>query len=54
MIAFLVAFIVYQLYRIASKPTVGLSLLTVFDAAIVALTVREYGRRRASAKEKAA
>ena len=46
MIAFLVAFIGYQLYRIASRPTIGLSLLTVFDAAIVALTVREYRKQR--------
>jgi uncharacterized membrane protein len=46
MIAFLVAFIAYQLYRIALHPTFGLSVLTIFDAAIVWLTWREYRKQR--------
>jgi len=47
MIAFLLAFIGYQVYRIVEKPTFGLTALTVFDIGIVALTGREYGKRRA-------
>lgn len=46
MIAFLAAFIGYQLYRIALAPTVGLAALTVFDAFIAWLTYREYRRQR--------
>jgi uncharacterized membrane protein len=46
MIALLVAFIGYQLYRIAVHPTLGLTLLTVFDAAVAWLTWREYRRQR--------
>lgn len=46
MIGVLVVFIGYQLYRISLHATVGLIALTVFDLAIVALTVREYGRQR--------
>jgi uncharacterized membrane protein len=46
MIAFLVAFIAYQLYRIALDVTVGLTVLTVFDAIIVWLTWREYQKQR--------
>jgi uncharacterized membrane protein len=45
LIAFLVAFIGYQLYRIAVAPTPGLALLTVFDAVVAWLTWREYRRR---------
>jgi uncharacterized membrane protein len=48
MIAFLVAFIVYQLYRLALDVTVGLTVLTVFDAVIVWLTWREYQKQRRS------
>jgi len=52
-IAFLLAFVVYQLYRIALQPTLGLILLTVFDLAVAWLTWREYrtqrSRRRAAA-----
>jgi uncharacterized membrane protein len=44
-IAFLLAFIGYQLYRIVLDPTLGLSALTVFDAVIVWLTWREYRRQ---------
>jgi uncharacterized membrane protein len=46
MMAFLVAFIGYQLYRIALHPTLGLSALTLFDALIVWLTWREYQKQR--------
>jgi uncharacterized membrane protein len=46
MIAVLLAFIGYQLYQIAVSPTSGLVALTVFDALIVFLTWREYGRQR--------
>jgi uncharacterized membrane protein len=47
MIGFLIAFIVYQLYRMTFAPTVGLAALTVFDAFIVWLTWREYRKQRA-------
>jgi uncharacterized membrane protein len=46
MIGVLLLFIAYQVYRIALQPTAGLIALTVFDIAIVALTVREYARQR--------
>jgi uncharacterized membrane protein len=48
MIAFLVAFIVYQLYRIALDLSLGLIALTIFDAIIVWLTWREYRKQRSS------
>lgn len=48
MIALLVAFIAYQLYRItAVRFSAGLAALTVFDIALVWLTWREYQARRA-------
>ena len=47
MIGLLVAFIVYQLYRLAIRLTLGLILLTAFDAFVVWLTWREYQARRA-------
>jgi uncharacterized membrane protein len=46
MIAFLLAFIGYQVYRFVLHPTWGMALLTVFDAFIVWLTWREYQRHR--------
>ena len=46
MIGFLLAFILYQLYRMFIDPSVGIALLTVFDAVVVWLTVREYGKQR--------
>ena len=46
MIAVLLGFIGYQLYRITLDPTVGLIGLTIFDVAIVALTWREYRHQR--------
>jgi uncharacterized membrane protein len=45
-IVVLIAFVVYQLYRIALHATVGLIALTVFDLAIIWLTWREYHKRR--------
>ena len=50
MIALLGAFIAYQLYRIALDPTIGLALLTIFDAFVVWLTWREYQAKRARAR----
>jgi uncharacterized membrane protein len=46
MIAVLLIFIGYQMYRIALHPGAGLVALTVFDSMIVALTWREYRRQR--------
>jgi uncharacterized membrane protein len=46
MIALLAAFIVYQLYRLAVRFTIGLALLTIFDAFVVWLTWREYQTKR--------
>lgn len=46
-IAFLLAFIVYQAYRLTFKPSFGLAALTAFDIFIVWLTYREYRRQRA-------
>jgi uncharacterized membrane protein len=47
MIALLLAFIAYQLYRLgAVHVTFGLSALTVFDAFVVWLTWREYQAKR--------
>jgi uncharacterized membrane protein len=54
MIAFLVAFIGYQLYRIALDFTVGLTVLTVFDAIIVWLTWREYRKQRTARRREQA
>ena len=56
LIAVLLLFIGYQLYRIALGPTAGLIGLTVFDLLIVGLTWREYRvqrRRRQDASEPA-
>ncbi len=47
MIVLLGVFIVYQLYRLAHRFTVGLTVLTLFDAFVVWLTILEYRRRRA-------
>ena len=46
-IAFLGVFIVYQLYRLSLKASVGLAVLTVFDAVIAWLTWREYRKQLA-------
>src|SRR6266516_7667051 len=47
MIVFLGIFIVYQVYRLSFKLSVGLTLLTVFDAFISWLTYREYRKQLA-------
>jgi uncharacterized membrane protein len=46
MIAFLAAFIVYQLYRLTFAPSVGLVALTIFDVFVARLTYLEYRRHR--------
>ena len=46
MIAVIGAFIAYQLYRLYFDLTLGLSLLTLFDAFVVWLTWREYQAKR--------
>jgi uncharacterized membrane protein len=46
MIAFLIAFIAYQCYRLLYGPSIGLILLTVFDGFVVWLTWREYQLHR--------
>jgi uncharacterized membrane protein len=46
LIAFLVVFIVYQVYRIILVPSAGLAALTIFDLVVVWLTYREYQRQR--------
>jgi uncharacterized membrane protein len=46
MIVLLAAFIAYQLYRLAYRVTIGLTLLTIFDAFVVYLTWREYQTKR--------
>lgn len=50
MIAFLVAFILYQIYRMTFAPSIGLAGLTVFDAAVTWLTIREYQRQKRVAR----
>ena len=46
MIVLLGAFIAYQLYRLSFDLTIGLSLLTIFDAFVVWLTWREWQAQR--------
>jgi uncharacterized membrane protein len=54
MIVLLLAFITYQLYRlIVVHFSVGLAALTVFDAALVWLTWREYQAKRAERASRA-
>ena len=48
MIAFLIVFIVYQIYRMTFALSVGLVGLTAFDVVVVWLTYREYGKQRAA------
>jgi uncharacterized membrane protein len=45
MIAFLLIFIGYQMYRIVLSPTYGMIALTIFDAFIVWLTWREWRKQ---------
>jgi uncharacterized membrane protein len=46
MIAFLIVFIVYQIYRMTFAFSIGLLALTVFDLVVTWLTYREYGKQR--------
>ena len=46
MIAFLVIFIVYQLYRMTFALSIGLVGLTIFDIVVVWLTYREYRKQQ--------
>lgn len=46
MIALLLAFIAYQCYQLTTKLSVGIILLTLFDALVVYLTWREYQAKR--------
>jgi uncharacterized membrane protein len=48
MIAFLLVFIVYQIYRMTFAFSVGLLGLTIFDVVVAWLTYREYGKQRAA------
>jgi uncharacterized membrane protein len=48
MIAFLIAFIVYQVYRMTFAFSIGLLGLTIFDLVVVWLTYREYGKQQAA------
>ena len=45
-IAFLIAFIAYQIYRLTFAPSVALVALTLFDAFVVWLTYREYVKQK--------
>jgi uncharacterized membrane protein len=49
MLVFLGVFIVYQVYRLSVRPSIGLTALTVFDALIAWLTYREYRKQLAVA-----
>lgn len=49
-IAFLLAFIAYQVYRMTFAFSIGLLGLTIFDIFVTWLTFREYGRQRAKRK----
>ncbi|GAA4141048.1 DUF2127 domain-containing protein [Leifsonia shinshuensis] len=40
------AFLIFQLYELVTKPSVGVAVLTVFDAVIIWLTWREWRRNR--------
>jgi uncharacterized membrane protein len=51
MIVLLGAFIVYQLYRLSYHATLGLTLLTIFDAFVVWLTWREYQSKHSKAAQ---
>jgi uncharacterized membrane protein len=51
LIVFLGVFIVYQIYRLSLKPSVGLTALTLFDAIIAWLTYREYRKQLALAHQ---
>ena len=40
------AFLIFQLYELVTKPSIGVAVLTVFDAVIIWLTWREWRRNR--------
>jgi uncharacterized membrane protein len=44
--AAMLRWVVYQIYRFSYSHSIGLVLLTVFDAVIVYLTAVEYRKRR--------
>jgi uncharacterized membrane protein len=46
MMALLGVFIIYQVYRLTYRVTIGLLLLTLFDVFVLVLTALEYRRRR--------
>ena len=46
MVVMLGLFIVYQLYRMVQKPSIMLDVLTMFDAFVIVLTLREEKRQR--------
>ncbi len=46
MIALLILFIAYQLYRISYSYSLGLILLTVFDVFVIWLTWKEYKKQK--------
>ncbi|GAA1021665.1 DUF2127 domain-containing protein [Acrocarpospora pleiomorpha] len=50
MVAFLLVFIVYQLYRISLAPAGWLIALTIFDLLVAWLTWREWHRQRLTAR----
>ena len=52
MIVMLVAFIVYQLYRMTFAPSWFLVLLTLFDAVVIWLTWAEYKKQRSLKMQK--
>jgi uncharacterized membrane protein len=54
MIAFLIVFIVYQVYRMTFAFSIGLLGLTIFDLVVVWLTYREYAKQRAARVPRAA
>jgi uncharacterized membrane protein len=51
LMALLLAFIGYQLYRLTVHVSIGLIALTIFDALLVWLTSREYQAKRATRRE---
>lgn len=54
LMAFLVIFIMYQIYRLIVQFTLGLTLLTLFDIFIVCLTAIEYKKHKNMPKPEAA
>lgn len=51
MIGFLGVFIVYQIYRLSIRFTIGMTLLTLFDIFVVWLTVLEYKKHKLKSQE---